>query len=279
MKKCIRFSILLMMMVLYVPAATAGSGMTGIPDNIQNRLKTHPDVGLETESDFSPVKSDPVPEDSPSQGVTENKSEMEDRIAREDNSNKVDPSIHATATGESASDAVPMPSVVTKAGTVEENYRLGCGDVIEISVWKDETLSKIVSILPDGNIHFPLLGQIEAEGLTVLELKKNIEESISRYIPDPVVHIGVQQIGSMMIYVIGKVNGPGRYGINSNINVLQALAMARGLNPFAKRDKIKILRQNGNETVVHYFQYDHVVDGTDLTQNIDLQRGDIVVVP
>jgi len=159
------------------------------------------------------------------------------------------------------------------------DYLLGPGDVIDVGVWKDETLSKSLTVLPDGKISFPLIGEIKAAGRTVPQLKKEIEQKIVRYAPDPIVSIEVRQVNSMLIYVIGRVNAPGRFSLNTNVNVLQALTMAGGVNPFAKRDKIKIFRQEGGKTKIFRFKYDDVVEGTELEQNIMLQRGDVVVVP
>ena len=159
------------------------------------------------------------------------------------------------------------------------DYLLGPGDVIDIAVWKDETLTKSVIVLPDGKISFPLIGEIKAAGRTVPQLKEEIAKKISPYAPDPTVSIEVRQVNSMLVYVIGRVNTPGRFSLNTNVNVLQALTMAGGVNPFAKRDKIKIFRREGAKTTIFRFKYDEVVEGSALEQNIILQRGDVVVVP
>jgi polysaccharide export outer membrane protein len=164
---------------------------------------------------------------------------------------------------------------------VEEggNYLIGPGDVIDISVWKDETLTKSVVVLPDSRISFPLIGEVTAGGKTVAQLKKEIESKLASYVPDITLSLEVRQVNSMLIYVIGRVNAPGRFVLNVNVNVLQALSMAGGLTPFAKRDKIKIFRQEENKTHIFNFQYDSVVEGKNLEQNIMLKRGDVVVVP
>jgi polysaccharide export outer membrane protein len=83
----------------------------------------------------------------------------------------------------------------------------------------------------------------------------------------------------LLIYVIGRVNAPGKFVLNTDVSALQALAMAGGLNPFAKKDKIRIIRQSGNKSVLIPFRYDDLVENADLDQNIRLQRGDVVVVP
>ena len=159
------------------------------------------------------------------------------------------------------------------------DYLLGAGDVLDISLWKDEALAKSVTVLPDGKISFPLIGEVRAAGRTVADLKQEIAEKIEAYVPNPTLSVEVRQVNSMLIYVIGRVNAPGRFALNTNVNVLQALAMAGGLNPFAKRDKIKILRQESGRTLTFPFQYDEVAEGARLEQNIMLKRGDLIVVP
>lgn len=158
-------------------------------------------------------------------------------------------------------------------------YQIGSGDILDISVWKDETLTRTVVVLPDGKISFPLIGEVMARGKTIAELKKEIEGKMVTYVPDVTLSLEVRQVNSMLIYVIGRVNQPGRFTINTNVNVLQALSMAGGLTPFAKRDKIKIFRQAGDKTEIIPFHYDRVVEGKEIEQNVLLKRGDVVVVP
>jgi polysaccharide export outer membrane protein len=158
-------------------------------------------------------------------------------------------------------------------------YLIGPGDILEIAVWKDDALTKLVTVLPDGKISYPLIGEISVSGKTVARVKKEMEAKIARFVPDPVLFVVVQQVNSMLVYVIGKVNQPGRFVINSNVNVLQMLAMAGGLNPFAKNDEIKIFRRKGDFTNIFEFNYDEVADGKNLQQNIQLERGDVIVVP
>ena len=158
-------------------------------------------------------------------------------------------------------------------------YTIGAGDVLDISVWNNEALTKQVAVLPDGKIHFPLIGEVMVGGKTISVLKKELEDRISPFVPSPSLSVMVQQINSMLIYVIGKVNNPGRFVLNTNVNVLQALAMAGGLNPFAKRNDIKIIRKKNDKNMIIEFEYDDVTEGKDLKQNIQLDRGDVVVVP
>lgn len=188
------------------------------------------------------------------------------------------------------SDAVALPekssgqsgvkgAVQSPAFQTGGEYVIGPGDVIDISLWKEESLTKSVVVLPDGRISFPLIGQIQASDRTVNDLKQEIEEKLKPYVPEPVLNVDIKQVNSMLVYVIGRVNAPGRFALNTNINVLQALATAGGLNPFAKRDKIKILRQEGGKTKTLPFHYDDVIDGSRLEENVVLKRGDLVVVP
>jgi polysaccharide biosynthesis/export protein len=161
-----------------------------------------------------------------------------------------------------------------------KDYIVGPGDQLDISVWKDEAMTKVVTVLPDGKIYFPLIGEVSAGGKTVAQLKKEMEKRISHYVPDVILNVDVRQVASMLVYVIGHVNAPGRFVLNANINVMQALSMAGGLNPFAVKSKIRIFRVEGeDDTKVLKFDYDDVSEGKHLEQNIILRRGDVIVVP
>ena len=158
-------------------------------------------------------------------------------------------------------------------------YIIGPGDMLLISVWKVEDMTMRITVLPDGKISFPLIGEIMAAGKTIAELKAVLETKISRFVPEPVLSVVVENVNSLMIYVIGKVNNPGRFVLNCNIDVIQALAMAGGLNTFAKKNQIKIFRKTDAATEIFDFSYDDVSRGTDFKQNIGLKRGDVIVVP
>jgi polysaccharide export outer membrane protein len=158
-------------------------------------------------------------------------------------------------------------------------YTIGAGDQLDISVWRDDALTKTLIVLPDGKISFPLVGQIVAAGKTIDQLKQELSEKISPFVPEPILNIEVKQTNSMLIYVIGRVNTPGRFPVNTYVNVLQALSISGGLNPFAKRNKIKIFRNDGDKTHIFNFRYDDVTDGNHLDQNIQVKNGDVIVVP
>ncbi|MFH2067470.1 MAG: polysaccharide biosynthesis/export family protein [Pseudomonadota bacterium] len=163
--------------------------------------------------------------------------------------------------------------------TDNQDYIIGHGDILNIHIWKDDALAKRVTVLPDGRIAFPLIGEITAGGKTVTQLRGEIEQGLKRFVPDPILNVEVEQVNSMLIYVIGKVNHPGRFLLNTNIDILQALSMAGGLNPFAEKEDIKVFRKLKNETRIFHFNYDAVAKGNELSQNIILERGDVIVVP
>jgi len=166
------------------------------------------------------------------------------------------------------------------AQPVVPEYRIGPGDVLSIEVWKDPALSRVVTVLPDGKISFPLIGELTAGDRTVAELKKEIEVKISRFVPDSPLTVEVRQINSLHIYVLGRVNAPGRFVLTSNVTVLQALAIAGGPNAFANRSQIRILREEGGKTTRSpAFDYDDVTAGKHLETNVLLRRGDVIYVP
>ena len=175
--------------------------------------------------------------------------------------------------------AIPLWAGDQAPTTTTRDYIIGPGDTIDISVWNNEALTKQVTVLPDGKIHFPLIGEVVVGGKTLVDLEKELKQKIGTFVPAPDLTVMVQQVNSMLIYVIGKVNRPGRFALNTNINVLQALTMAGGLNTFAKRNKIKIFRETKDTTVILPFEYDEVTEGENLEQNVELRRGDVVVVP
>jgi polysaccharide export outer membrane protein len=160
-----------------------------------------------------------------------------------------------------------------------EEYVLGPEDTLEISVWKDETLTKQVVVRPDGKISFPLIGEVQAAGRTANDLRQELVKKISEYMPDPVVTVIMLGINSYKIHIIGKVNKPGTYTLGRIVNVMQALSMAGGFSPFADLNDIGILREDNGKQVRIKFNYENVAKGKHLEQNINLKSGDVIVVP
>ena len=159
------------------------------------------------------------------------------------------------------------------------SYKVLPGDVLLISVWKEPDLQLEVLVLPDGAFSFPLAGDISTSNRSVLDLKDEITQRLSRYISDPVVTVSVKEVLGNRIYVIGQVERPGVFIVNPQVDVMQALSMAGGTTPFAALNSIKILRRSGKDQRAISFRYSDVVKGNDLQQNIVLQSGDVVVVP
>jgi polysaccharide biosynthesis/export protein len=161
----------------------------------------------------------------------------------------------------------------------QTGYTIGPGDVLMISIWKDESLTQEVVVLPDGTISYPLIGIVKVQGKTIPEIKAEIETRIKKYVPDPVLWVSVKTMNSAFIYVLGRVNNPGRFLLNSRVNVLQGLAAAGGLTPFANSNDIKIFRTEEGGTKLIRFRYDDVIKGKNLEENITLDRGDVIIVP
>jgi polysaccharide export outer membrane protein len=166
-----------------------------------------------------------------------------------------------------------------RAQESDEAYFVQPGDMLRISVWGEEALQGSVLVGPDGTFGFPLVGHVDARGKTAPELQQIVGERLATYIATPIVTVSIEQINGNKIYVIGQVVAPGVFVMNPAVNVMQALSMARGTTPFAKLDEILILRNAASGQVAMPFVYSAIIRGRNLDQNIELQSGDIVVVP
>ena len=166
------------------------------------------------------------------------------------------------------------------AGTTDDDhYLVGAGDVLYVSIWKDDVLTRNVTVSPDGTFTFPLIGSIQAAGRSLSELRHELEQKLAPFVPDPVLDLELKQVNSMFIFVLGRVNNPGRFALNAPVNVLQALAIAGGLTPYANRKEIQVIREEESGTRAYAFNYKDVTRGRSLEENIRLQRGDIILVP
>ncbi|HTY03060.1 MAG TPA: polysaccharide biosynthesis/export family protein [Rhodocyclaceae bacterium] len=174
--------------------------------------------------------------------------------------------------------ATSVAAAAADAGN-DTQYRVGAEDILEISVWKEEGLKKEVIVRPDGGISFPLVGEIAAAGKTAQAIGFEITDRLKKSILDPVVSVSVLKVAANKVYVIGRVARPGEYVAGRYLDVLQALAMAGGLTPYAAEDDIKVLRKRDGVDQTFAFQYSDVRKGRNLDQNIMLQSGDVVVVP
>ncbi len=171
-----------------------------------------------------------------------------------------------------AQDSQPNNDTIT-------HYKIQPGDLLEISVWREEYLEREVVVQPDGRISFPLVGIVDAAGTTVEAVQALVAERLTQYIPDPVVTVSIKEINGNRVYVLGQVQNPGQFIMNPTIDVIQALALAGGTTPFAELNEIKILRRNGDSQSLIEFRYADMARGRNLEQNIILQSGDVIIVP
>jgi polysaccharide biosynthesis/export protein len=158
-------------------------------------------------------------------------------------------------------------------------YTIKPGDVLSVSVWKEPDLQGQVLVRPDGVFSFPLVGEVDARNKNVTEINKIMLERLKKFISDPIVTVSVQEIKGNKIYVIGQVNKPGEFIVNPRVDVMQALSMAGGTTAFAALGDIVILRRSPEGQRALPFRYAEVARGRNLQQNVELQAGDIVVVP
>ena len=160
-----------------------------------------------------------------------------------------------------------------------KDYFINPGDLLIVTVWKEQDLTMEALVRPDGKFSFPLAGDIQASGHTVEDVRQELKKHIDTFIPDAVVTVLVKEIRGNTAYVVGKVNKPGPVPIVGTLDVMQALSFAGGTAQFAKLKDIIILRRAGGAQTALKFNYDKVQDGEGLEQNVVLQPGDVVVVP
>jgi polysaccharide export outer membrane protein len=160
-----------------------------------------------------------------------------------------------------------------------KEYVIGPEDVLEISVWQNEDVSRVVNVRPDGKISLPLLHDIQAAGLTAEELKEVIARGLKPYMDVPEVTVIVQEINSWRIYVQGEVRTPGVYGIRSRTTLSQVISMAGGFTEFAKESKVQVLRERGGEREIIPVDYSLILKGDPKAEDIYLEPGDTIIVP
>jgi len=177
-----------------------------------------------------------------------------------------------------ASDLCAQAPNAANADPLEE-YRIGPEDTLLVSVWKNDAISKTVPVRPDGMVSLPLVHDVRAAGLTPLELRDVLAKKLAEYIPNPEVSVIVTEVRSFKVSVIGEVVKPARYELKSRTTVLDVLALAGGLNEFAARTRIVILRTDGKVMRRIPFNYNKVIAVGGERDNLSLQPGDVIVVP
>jgi polysaccharide export outer membrane protein len=170
-------------------------------------------------------------------------------------------------------------TTATAAAATDPEYRIGPLDVLRIDVWKETEISRVAPVRPDGKISLPLLNDVQAAGLTTTQLAGVISAGLKDYITNPQVTVSVSEINSRRVYITGEVTRAGAQLLLPNMTVLQALSSAGGFTQFARLKNIYVLRMEEGKSVRHLFNYKEVVAGKKPEQDIQLQPGDVIVVP
>jgi polysaccharide biosynthesis/export protein len=194
----------------------------------------------------------------------------------------------ATAPGGAPADSAPIASTPARSVPVTRDpstidiakeYLIGAEDVLDVLVWKNcPDLCRTVPVRPDGKVSLPLVNDVQAAGLTPMDLRQHLTEQLSEYIPSPEVSVIVREVHNVKVAVVGAVKMPGDYELKSPATVLELIARAQGLTEFANRDRIVVIRQTGSTTTRIAFNYGKVANGKD-EDNFYVRAGDIIVVP
>jgi len=175
---------------------------------------------------------------------------------------------------------VPQTKKIWSAKESQKDYRISAGDILEITTWKEPDLSREeVLVRTDGKISFPLLNDVQAAGLTPLEMKRNMEAGLKNFVSSPFVTVTVKAPDSQKIYILGEVAKTGEYPLTKNLTVLQAFALAGGFTEWASKKEIILLRKEGDKEKIYRINYKDITKGEDLDQNLRLQPDDTIIVP
>ena len=167
----------------------------------------------------------------------------------------------------------------SQAPVQDSSYQIGPNDILNIFVWKETELTRDVTVMPDGKITYPLIGEITAQGMTASELKKVITDKLQSFVTAPEVTVIVKESRSQVVYTIGKLMKPGPYPLAPGMTVMQALSAAGGFAEWADPKNILIVRKDGGKETHLRFNYKEFTSGENLQQNILLKPGDTIVVP
>lgn len=173
----------------------------------------------------------------------------------------------------------PIAEEEGETATSSEDYVLGSEDVLEVLVWKNEGLSRTVSIRPDGKISLPLIGDVPAAGSTPAQVRDSIKERMREYKETPEVSVIVKEINSLSVFVLGEVLRPGKLQLRSETTLLQAITLSGGFTQYADSDKILVLRREGGQETRMRISYKEIISGKNPAANVVLRRGDTIVVP
>ena len=172
-----------------------------------------------------------------------------------------------------------LTSLFSSVVLADQRYLLNSGDILDISVWNEESLQKQAVVLPDGVITFPLAGEIVAKDKTVADVEEELTQKLSEYLADPVVTVSVTSVEGNRVHILGKVLNPGSFVMNQPLDAMQALSLAGGLSPYAEENNIIVLRRDGATQQVLPVKYAEIKKGKALNTNITLESGDVIIVP
>jgi polysaccharide biosynthesis/export protein len=180
-----------------------------------------------------------------------------------------------------AADKKPSQAAqIWSAKESQKDYRISPGDILEITTWKEPDLSRPeVLVRTDGKISFPLLNDVQAAGLTPLEMKTNMEAGLKKFVSSPFVTVTVKAADSQKIYVLGEVLKTGEYPLTKNLTILQAFALAGGFTEWASKKEIILLRREGDKDKIYRINYKEITKGENLDQNLQLRADDTIIVP
>ena len=174
--------------------------------------------------------------------------------------------------------AAKPASAASATATAPADYVIGPDDVLAIVFWQDKDFTSDVTVRPDGKITLPLINDIQAAGLTTDQLRDAVLKAAVAYIKDPTVTIEVKAINSRKVYIVGAVLRPGPFTLTDHMTVLNLITMAGGLQEFAEKDDIGVLRTVNGKPQRIRVNYEDIAKGKNLSQNIELKAGDQVVV-
>lgn len=168
--------------------------------------------------------------------------------------------------------------------SISRDFLLGPEDVIEVTVWRNQDLSRLTVVRPDGMISLPLIGDVKASGFTASQVAEKIAKRLTEFKENPAVSVSVKEVNSYFVYVMGEVARPGKYPLKSYATVLQGVSLAGGFTPFASKNKMAVVRTVRNGTGDEHqlripTPYDDLVNGKGKIGNFTLISGDTIVVP
>ena len=179
---------------------------------------------------------------------------------------------------------VPKQAIDEASRPVSKEFLLGPEDVLEVTVWRNQDLSRTVVVRPDGKISLPLIGDIQASGLNASQVAAKIAARLTEFKENPNVSVSVKEVNSYFIYVLGEVLKPGKYPLKSYATVLQGVSMAGGFTPYASKNRMQVIRthvnEDGKENQIRIpVPYNELVSGKGEIENFILKSGDTIVVP